>query len=1182
IPLREIELKHKRCVLLVSGAGLADTGGSARDATYHRNYVSRAWRGLVAPLKIFLSYGHDSNEELVRRIKSDLETRGHEVWFDRSAIRAGDDWRRAITDGILASHRVLSFLSRHSIRDPGVCLDEIAIAVGVKGSNIQTILVEREGDVRPPPSISHIQWLDMRDWKEQRAAGEAAWEDWYGAKLAEIVRVVESEETKRFAGEIEDLNHWLMPISSESRVSGLLAKPFVGRDWLLDSVEQWRSAADRSSRLFWILGDPGVGKSAFAARLAHYGRDRVLAAQFVEWDKPDHRDPRRVVRSLAFQLATRLPEYRKLLLTLPELAHLDRKDPAELFDYLLANPLRTVIKGGRQRHLIIVDALDEAEEDGLNPLADLLARDAQRLPDWIVLLVTSRPESAVKTPLQGLKPFIIDTRMESNRADIRAYIRHELEPQFRGRPDAEPLVEQILEKSEGIFLYVEIFRSAVQRNDLSLDHPEQFPTGLGGTFFQYLRRLFPSEERFRKEVRAPLRAILAAREPLPIAILQRYFRWEDEDLRDFTRPLASLFPVTDTGERTIRPYHKSLADFLTDETKAGAYFVSSEEGHRLLANAFQAELATESWSEPCYWGRHARTHLTAVGALIDGKRPRKQRQRRSAVDESLAVAFLQSRSDCEAEGVDLAACVCLAKIMGNVPLALEQAAAYICEQGPHYGFADYLRDYDRAAAELSGEGIVHPKEYPDVVAETWLPSVQRLGAAARTVLRLCAFFSAMPIPITLLLCGSAVTRRHSIRFGSDPSPLAEDEVEFWVREALIDLRAYSLIRLEGRTVSFHPLLRKVELLNIPAADLDADRHAAVALYLATPPLFGWQDDQRGNWSRAALDEWRLLLPHGQVLLDLPGERDPELLARVGGAMAGLGDWQGALPLFTEAYQRFADLWGDNDPRTLVALEDVGYLQRYLGHAEESLRSFRDSEARRWAAQGPEHEGTLRARHNQAIAETLLGHWNDAEIHIRAVAEIRKRVLGPDHYDTVTSLHDLGWMLSSAGRKPETQERCFRDAIAAWESALGPEHPDTLASLNNLALLLQDTGRADEAEPLLRRSMEARRQAYGPLHPAAANGVASYALVLMRLGRDAEAKSFAEEALDIWAQTSVPEDSRSGKAHWILGVAAEQGSNGDGAVTHLRQALHLFLKGHPADHPWVREVRANLERLVREN
>ncbi|MCC6795286.1 MAG: toll/interleukin-1 receptor domain-containing protein [Candidatus Hydrogenedentes bacterium] len=35
-------------------------------------------------LRIFLSYGHDDNEELVRRIKGDLEARGHDVWFDKS------------------------------------------------------------------------------------------------------------------------------------------------------------------------------------------------------------------------------------------------------------------------------------------------------------------------------------------------------------------------------------------------------------------------------------------------------------------------------------------------------------------------------------------------------------------------------------------------------------------------------------------------------------------------------------------------------------------------------------------------------------------------------------------------------------------------------------------------------------------------------------------------------------------------------------------------------------------------------------------------------------------------------------------------------------------------------------------------------------------------------------------
>jgi len=57
------------------------------------------------PLRIFLSNGHDANEELVRRIKTDLEGGGRDVWFERSKIKFGDDWRRSIIDGILNSHR---------------------------------------------------------------------------------------------------------------------------------------------------------------------------------------------------------------------------------------------------------------------------------------------------------------------------------------------------------------------------------------------------------------------------------------------------------------------------------------------------------------------------------------------------------------------------------------------------------------------------------------------------------------------------------------------------------------------------------------------------------------------------------------------------------------------------------------------------------------------------------------------------------------------------------------------------------------------------------------------------------------------------------------------------------------------------------------------------------------------
>lgn len=470
-------------------------------------------------MRIFLSYGHDANAELVQQIKADLVKRGHEVWFDKSDIHFGGDWRRQITEAIVGSNRVLSFLSKYSTRDPGVCLDELAIAIGVKGGNIQTVLVESETEVKAPPSISHTQWLDMHDWKQRREADAAAWEDWdwYQGKLAEIVRVIESEQSWKFAGEITALADSLKPISSKARMEQLLKKPLVGRTWLFDAVEQWRSGPDRSSRLFWVMGAPGVGKSAFAVHLAHFHGDTVVAVQFCQYNEPEHFSPRRIVRTLAFQIATRLPDYRKLLLALPEINQLDSKNPAELFDYLLANPLKTSISGGRERYLIVIDALDEAGGNGRNELVDMLACKVPLLPDWIGVVATSRPESEVRDPLQGLNPQVpLDTATESNRADIRAYLLNELGPQLQGRSDADGLVEHILDKSEGVFLYAERFREDVQRSRLSLDHPEQFPQGLGGVFYQYFQRQFPDLDEFRKYVRPALGAILAAREPLPV------------------------------------------------------------------------------------------------------------------------------------------------------------------------------------------------------------------------------------------------------------------------------------------------------------------------------------------------------------------------------------------------------------------------------------------------------------------------------------------------------------------------------------------------------------------------------------------------------------------------------------------------------------------------------------------
>ena len=45
-------------------------------------------------MRIFLSYGHDEHTAFALRLKSDLERRGHQVWFDQDRLKPGSDWER--------------------------------------------------------------------------------------------------------------------------------------------------------------------------------------------------------------------------------------------------------------------------------------------------------------------------------------------------------------------------------------------------------------------------------------------------------------------------------------------------------------------------------------------------------------------------------------------------------------------------------------------------------------------------------------------------------------------------------------------------------------------------------------------------------------------------------------------------------------------------------------------------------------------------------------------------------------------------------------------------------------------------------------------------------------------------------------------------------------------------------
>lgn len=220
----------------------------------HRFVPQTAEKNFV-PMRLFISYGHKESE-ICKRIYQALKERGHQPWFDEDQIRFGHDWRERLANGIEASNSVVACLSQYSTREKGVCLDELAISVGVKGGNIVSILLD---DVNPPSAVSHRQWLDMRDWEEKLDAGEGVFKPWFDAKMAELYAVLESEENREFSGQITELQNRLTIYYSTSRQAKLLRNSFVGRAWLNDAITNWLQD-DTAPRTCLLTGAPGVGK----------------------------------------------------------------------------------------------------------------------------------------------------------------------------------------------------------------------------------------------------------------------------------------------------------------------------------------------------------------------------------------------------------------------------------------------------------------------------------------------------------------------------------------------------------------------------------------------------------------------------------------------------------------------------------------------------------------------------------------------------------------------------------------------------------------------------------------------------------------------------------------------------------------------------------------------------------
>ncbi|GAA3215423.1 FxSxx-COOH system tetratricopeptide repeat protein [Nonomuraea helvata] len=509
----------------------------------------------------------------------------------------------------------------------------------------------------------------------------------------------------------------------------------------------------------------------------------------------------------------------------------------------------------------------------------------------------------------------------------------------------------------------------------------------------------------------------------------------------------------------------------------------------------------------------------------------------------------------------------VAEVLGDLPLALEQAAALLLRT------LMSVDEYVGLVKKRTGAVLSLEKSptYPQSMTAAWQVSVSQLEdrvPQAVELLRCCAFFGPEPIPRDVFRRGNRAVGPRLGKILSDPIMLTN---------ALSNLERLALVKVEPstRTLQVHRLNQALLRDETSPEDREELRHEVHMLLAGTAPS---DPDDTARWPR--FEELAAHLePSGVIDCTVPSVRTFALdLVRY---LYVRGSYRQAEALLNQYIAKWTEASGAQHVDVLVARVHLGIVYLGLTFYTRAYELMSESLKGMIETIGPERLEALWAKNGNAGALRGRGEFFQARQSDQELLEAYERVTGPQSGETLQARNNLAidYALTS---DYDAAGRLLQDVYLQRSSAEGVGRRVLLSTWTNLSRAVRLGGQVQIATDMAEEAYQYGVAQLGDDHPIALLAAKDYAISLRRSGR-------LPEALELLRDTHTRLERLYGDVHADTMAAALGLSNALRADGDVAEALQLAKRGldhYPnvfgPDHPFTHACSINLALLTRLN